>query len=213
MNGDITFHAEKAIEGEFDSGLFWVDGDSGSWDGPSKDWLSHREVIFPLVKKFDVCVQAGGNLGLYPMMLSKRFTRVYTFEPHPLSFRCLMKNSMDRRNVYAFNAALSSSNQLCSMSMDFSYNMGMNRTDFDPGGYVPSFLVDQLALETCDLIWFDIEGAEPGAIEGSTQTITKHRPIVVLETTNGYVTKFLENLNYEYVGRTISDNVFAPKSI
>ncbi len=208
MLGDIFFDETKAIENEFDGGLWWIKGDSGSWDGPSVDWLTHRTNILTPVKDFSVCVQAGGNLGLYPKMLSERFTRVYTFEPHPLSFRCMMKNIEDRRNIYPQNAALAEKNGLCSMTMEVSDNMGMNTTIFTNGGYVPTFTVDQLALDSCGLIWFDIEGAEAGAIEGSRFTIERYHPVIALETVSNWTSSFLLDKGYSNLGRSVSDSVF-----
>lgn len=216
MNGDITFHSDKKVSGEDIDGIWWMDGDHGSWDGPHIDWLSHREKILGRVKEFGVVVQAGGNLGLYPRLLAQRFERVYTFEPHPKSFRCMMKNVEDLENVFPINAALAQHNELCAMSLDFDSNMGTNRTVFGDTNYikptVPTFTVDQLKLDRCDLIWFDIEGAEPGAVEGSIETITKFRPVVALETTDGFIQELLGNLGYDTVDRSISDNVYAIKS-
>ena len=211
MNGDIVYHETKGIPGEFDSGLWWIEGDSGSWDGPSTDWISHREKILGQVKDFQVCVQAGGNLGLYPAMLGMRFQRVYTFEPHPTSFRCLMRNVEPWRNVYPINAALSNKNGLCSVTMDFSDNMGMNRTEFSGKGYIPTFTIDQLELDRCDLIWLDIEGAEENAVVGALRTIKRHRPIIALETVSTETANILESLQYDNVGRSISDSVFVPR--
>jgi FkbM family methyltransferase len=209
--GDLEFHENKKIEGEDFLGLWWLEGDSGSWEGPSNDWLSHREKIFPRVKKFDVVVQAGGNLGLYPKMLAKRFKRVYTFEPHPKSFRCLVQNVLSDFNVYPINAALAQQHQLCRIQDEnIHHNMGMSRTQFgERDSFIPTLLIDDLALDACDLIWLDIEGSEPGAIEGARHTIEQFKPVIVLETTNKWTDNFLEEFGYKHVDRSIADSVFA----
>lgn len=214
MNGDISYHSDKRVDGEFDNGIWWIDGDHGSWDGPSQDWItSHRDKIIGRVREFGVAVQAGGNLGLYPRLLASRFERVYTFEPHPLAFRTLAKNVEPLMNVVAINAALGDKNGLCSMSFDFSDNMGTNQTLFDEsrGMVYPMFTVDQLCLDRCDLIWFDIERYEEFAVKGSLKTIERFHPTIALETVNDEINRVLGDLGYEMVDRSVTDAVLIHK--
>jgi hypothetical protein len=67
--------------------------------------VADLEMVYPYCKGFKVAVQAGGNCGVWPAALSKRFEFVYTFEPDPVNFRCLCANA-PYENVYKFNAAL-----------------------------------------------------------------------------------------------------------
>lgn len=215
LHDKIEFFSNKIIQGEpvTDNGLYWVKGDSGSWDGPSSDWKTHRENILSKVKNFNVCVQAGGNLGLYPLLLSQRFKTVYTFEPDILNFICLTMN-VQRDNVFKINSALGSINELVSVHVDTPVNLGMNRVvknEDNTFNIIPTFMIDQLALKECDLIWLDIEGYEKNAILGALITIENFKPIIVLETVEQYTENVLGSLGYTQVASSIADKVFEYK--
>jgi thymidine kinase len=206
----VKFRSDRVVPNESvtEKGLYWVEGDEGSFDGPRGDWKSHNEKIIGRVKKFGTCVQAGGNLGMYPKMLSTRFKTVYTFEPDPLNFYCLtLNNTYD--NVIKINAGLGIKNQLIGINVQAENNLGMNKTvEGDPGGYIPMFTVDQLALRDCDLIWFDIEGAEKDAVLGAAQTIMQFKPLIALETVVEETRAFLVSIGYENIDRSVSDSIF-----
>ena len=71
-------------------------------------WLKQDVVTFPIIKgewerihknsilkycdERRMILQAGGNCGMYPKLLSKMFNLVYTLEPDPLNFFCLTSN-------------------------------------------------------------------------------------------------------------------------
>ena len=44
-------------------------------------------------RKKDVAVQAGGNVGVFPVFMSSIFKSVYTFEPMLENFSCLKQNT------------------------------------------------------------------------------------------------------------------------
>jgi FkbM family methyltransferase len=208
----IIFDKDKRVSGEpcTDAGMFWIKNDRGSWDGPHSDWLQHREMILGRVKNFGVCVQAGGNLGLYPKLLSQRFSTVYTFEPDIINFYCLSKN-VTSDNVIKINAALGNSNELVSVDVLSTDNLGMNKISKSGSSpTIPMFKIDQLNLQSCDLIWLDIEQSEKEAIFGAEETIKKFRPLVAIETAVEETKVFLGNLGYDYVGRT-TDSIFEYK--
>jgi len=135
-------------------------------------------VVLPLVKEKGVCVQAGGNVGVYPKALSGVFGRVLTFEPDPDNLACLERN-VTEGNVMIWRAALGSEKGSCGMDHIEPDNCGAHKvTD---GGSIPVMSIDSLELDRCDLIWLDIEGAEAQAICGAMATIEKFSPIIVLE--------------------------------
>ncbi len=132
----------------------------------------------PLVAEKRVCVQAGGNVGVYPLALSKVFDEVITFEPDEDNFECLHKNvAHDEARVYF--GALGAEPGWCAVQRIDTDNCGSHKTL--PGTVVPVQTIDSLNLDQCDLIWLDIEGAEADAIKGALATIEKFSPIIVLE--------------------------------
>ena len=138
------------------------------------EWARH-------CKGFDVAVQAGGAMGVFPLKLSTVFNRVYTFEPNPESYFCLVENCR-ADNVIAKHGALSNVHKTVSIerSIGERRNYGAGYIVDDADG-VDTYLIDELDLTACDLICLDVEGAELDALKGGEQTIKKFKPLIVLE--------------------------------
>lgn len=135
-------------------------------------------LVLPLVAEKRVCVQAGGNVGVYPIALAQAFDRLITFEPDADNFDCLVAN-VTEDNVMIHYAALGAGVGTCGVHRIDIDNCGSHKTLLS--GAVPVLTIDGLGLDQCDLIWLDIEGAEADAILGALATIEKFSPIIVLE--------------------------------
>ena len=146
--------------------------DDGAWDGVRDDWPTHNSKILEHVKRFDTVVQAGGHQGLYPRLLSDMFKFVYTFEPDPINFHCLV-NNCQKDNIFKFNSALGDKHTMVCMNepakdlTTMKDNSGMNSIDVDKIGNTPQLMIDDLNLNSCDLIWLDVEGYEIRALTGT----------------------------------------------
>jgi FkbM family methyltransferase len=94
-------------------------------------------------------------------------------------------------------------------------NVGCHTVSDDGGKYplkiahIPTFTIDQLALDTCDLIQLDCEGYEPNVIMGATETIEKFKPVISLETTNEETELILSQFGYTHKLSVGSDKIFA----
>jgi FkbM family methyltransferase len=75
--------------------------------------------------------------------------------------------------------------------------------------FIPTFTIDQLALDTCDLIQLDCEGYEPNIILGALETIEKFKPVIALETTNEETELLLAQYGYSHKLTVGSDKIFA----
>lgn len=183
----------------------------GGWNKQKNDWeTSHSTKWFTHVKSFDICVQAGGCCGMYPRLLAEKFGVVYTFEPDPLNFYCLVNNCL-RGNVVAMNAALADQHKMVGIYRNGS--VGEERiTD---KGWVPCLTIDDLMLEKCDLIALDCEGQEGPALLGAAATISTFRPVVICEDhkNTGELLDILKFINggYECVDRSEQDNIYVTK--
>jgi len=187
----------------------WISSDNGAWDGPKMDWeTSHKIKYFEHVKKFDVCVQAGGNQGMYPRLLSEKFASVYTFEPDPLNFHCLVYNCQ-KMNIYKFNAALGDIAGDLFLSRGSMTNTGTHTVNNNNGFKIIQMTIDSLNLSACDLIALDIEGYEEQALKGAIKTIEKYKPVIAAERGVGSMQKVLEDLGYVYRGNSVSDQIFS----
>lgn len=191
-------------------------GDLGEFYWPANDsaCLDHLQARYtdaltplPFVKRFDVCIQAGGNVGVWPRLLATKFHTVYTFEPDPVNFNYLALN-VPALNVVKLNAALGSGNRLITTVLPDHETDNIGAYQVEAGGYVPTFEIDQLALEACDLIILDIEGSELDAIHGGMDTIDRFKPVIHLEDKGlsekyghkkGAVIAYLESHGYKVV--------------
>jgi len=199
----------------------------GDWWYPAKDtaswdWL-HNEIDNPDLMAAEctnrrVVVQAGGHCGLFIRPYSKLFETVYTFEPTPINFYCLVLNA-PAPNVIKMQACVGDSHKLVAMKKIKEDNTSVSRVSSKKGGY-PTVMIDDLALDVCDLIHLDIEGYEFFALKGAIETIKRCKPVIVLEWL-GYsslfgineqeITKWLEDLGYIATKKIYNDMVFKPR--
>lgn len=151
--------------------------------------VSFMPKFLALVPGRQTVVQAGGNVGVYPAHLANHFHEVFTFEPDPTNYQLLSENiKLVQGNIRAFNAALGAEDGTCDLLMPDPTNTGDIRVK-GAEGPIPVRTIDGLGLETCDLIWLDVEGCELDAIKGAADTIERCRPAVIVEQkalTNGY---------------------------
>lgn len=184
-------------------GLWWPDFDVRCRNAVVGECAAAMPVVLPMVGEKRVCVQAGGNVGVYPLALAKVFDRVITFEPDAENLTCLVEN-VKLDNVDIRWAALGSEAGTCGVLRIDTDNCGSHKTL--PGTAVLMQTVDDLALDQCDLLWLDIEGAEADAIKGARATIEKFSPIIVLEE-KGLGPK-ADLLGYHQVLRIGNDTVY-----
>lgn len=187
----------------------WVASDDGAWDGPHKEWLkTHRDAYLNNTKGRDIVVQAGGNCGLYPRLFAQHFKMVYTFEPDPLNFHCLV-NNCQLDNVVKINGALGKDNSMVRMKRISMSNVGMHQVVTDGECLVPQFTIDQLNLPACDLIQLDVESYESAVLFGAIKTIEKYKPTISCEHGSaGGVVELLAPLGYNAVATIGADTVF-----
>jgi FkbM family methyltransferase len=203
MHGDHDI--ENAIE--------WPEGD-----------IEAKPAIFATLKDLDyyvgmcdqrrVAVQAGGNVGVWPLHLAKYFNMVHTFEPDSVNYACLMRNVAAKTNISAMRAALGARESEATVLRQAG-NSGATRIIEGSGVHV--ITLDSLGLSDVDLLQLDIEGYELFALKGAEQTILKYSPLIVLELKGhgekyGYdddqVIDWLRVRGYQQVGIAHRDIIF-----
>lgn len=161
-------------------------------------------------KKRRVAVQAGGNWGYWPLLMSFMFETVYTFEPDAECFAALVGNTRGLKNVIRFQAALGYERKLVDLWRDVD-TTGNQRVEGE--GVIPTLRIDDLGLTVCDLIYLDIEGMEEQAFHGAENTLGRCHPVVAFEERPVFPTaelrKWLACRNYREIGKIGHDTVMA----
>lgn len=166
-------------------------------------------------RKTAVAVQAGGNIGMWPLRLAKFFSCVHTFEPVPNIFTALSTNIERVPGIIAHNALLSSEP---GRVVPFSIRSGgVSRAVPDVAAANSSFTavtIDSLELPCCDAIFLDVEGHELDALAGAKETIQKWRPVVTVEVWDANAQSYLdwfEAIEYDRATKVHGDFVFTPR--
>ena len=87
-------------------------------------------------------------------------------------------------------------------------NSGMNTINPNKVGNIPQFMIDDLDLSDCDLIWLDLEGYELQALAGALNTIEKFNPVIMAERANQDVVKYLSRWGYKQIDTSNLDCIF-----
>jgi len=205
----LTHQVEEKID-NVDSWT-WIEKDWEGFRWPKEDWQNAvKELIEKHVKNRSVVVQAGGLQGMYPRLLSDIFERVYTFEPDPLSFHCLV-NNCQKDNIIKIQAAIGEHHGLIDVARFCEHNVGMNSVI--QGNKYPMFTIDSLGLDACDFIQLDIEGFELPALRGARNTIERFKPVLCIETrvgTEEAVSAHMCELGYYEIDKYHHDSFWLP---
>jgi FkbM family methyltransferase len=175
-------------------------------------WAADLDVVYRHCRSFRFAFQAGGNMGVWPWLLAKRFQQVLTLEPDPECFACLEANLQGARNIGILPWALWAHDTDVRMS-PVAGNLGAQSVVL--GGDLKATTIDALTPgKPVDLIYLDIEGAEWEALHGATETLARCKPTVVVEDKNlgsvpkGAIEKWLAaDFGYRVVARPHRDVV------
>jgi FkbM family methyltransferase len=171
--------------------------------------------------EFRSAVQAGGNMGVWPWLLSLTFKNVYTFEPDPRCFPYLVENTNTQRNIFYYQATLGDRRRMTSINHLPGEETNLGAQYVTGGGHIPTLRIDDLMLDDCDLIYLDIEGFELFALRGALSTLAHTKPCIVVEDKGlsnkfGYEKGFIEDwlereYDYMVVARLHRDVVLMPR--
>jgi FkbM family methyltransferase len=178
------------------------------WKFIVEKWVlrKHRGKDFePEVRSFlkrqrgEVFIDIGANVGLYSLIASRRFRRVYAFEPNPKTRPVLEETirKLDRRNVTVYPVALSNfkgetmlylgPHEGFSGSADTILPVFQYAPNATPeGGLDHTFIgkeavkvqvstYDSIIKEKVDLVKVDVEGAEFLVLEGMKESMAAGR--------------------------------------
>lgn len=206
-------------------GLMWVHDDVDCAAVLFEQVKDIATQVLPHVTDFSLCVQAGGNCGLFPLVLSRSFVHVITAEPDPANFEALHANTSAHQEI----------GMITIMNCAFSDKSGVVGLVVEPGNCGATFIsphaysgvidcntalarrIDDIGLGECGLIYLDVEGYEELALKGAVETIAKYSPTIVLEAkglAHRYgrdereCERFLGKLGYKVVNKFDNDVVW-----
>lgn len=207
----IQHYADKEI-GEI-TGWWWPSMDVQTWGFIKQDWeQTHHSALLDIMSKYqkpmDTVIQAGGNCGMYPRLLSNMFKKVYTYEPDPINFTALTLNTFVP-NIFKQNAAVGERGGFVQMVHRTFANVGMHQVVEQIDGVIPQVRIDDIPYKNVDLLWLDIEEYEIHALRGAQQTIINNQPIVMCENATHVVDQFMfDNFKYKKVATSHMDGIY-----
>ena len=213
----------KLIMKAFDEDLIFKVDDKWFWRTDDTDLKTYKvlssetdllETVKPYLKNNKIIVQAGGNCGMQIVKFAEFFETVYTFEPDPVNFYCLV-NNLPYDNVIKFQCCLGESHKMISME-SFENEIGGFFVSKKPGT-IPTLRIDDLNLNSCDFIQLDVEGYQLYVLRGAEETIKRFKPVISVELdwverynfNKNDIVNFLFNMGYRKVDSYTSDLIFA----
>lgn len=142
--------------------------------------ISKFDNVLKYVQNRTGCIQAGGNIGVFPHLLAKHFDHVETFEPDNANYEALLMNTINDSNVYAYKVGLGENVGRAKIAVIDPTNIGAHRVEYGTGE-IEINTIDTDYNMRAGLIWLDIEGAELLALKGGAKTIYEYKPVIVLE--------------------------------
>ena len=158
------------------------------WAVPEKDEHCIQAVLaevsdlgasLDLCRQFRTAIQAGGNVGVYPMAMAQKFERVYTVEPDAANYEALAINTASQPRVVIRRAAFGQDHSKAAIDQIYPDNIGAHQ--IKEGNEFDVLPIDSLGVTDCDLLQLDVEGSEHQAILGAIATIEASWPVITLE--------------------------------
>lgn len=125
----------------------------------------------------DVGASIGDHTVTYAQWVGKDGL-VVAFEPHAEAYECLLHNTESLSQVFPINSALSDIEDTASLVS--LTNAGASYLDSNGYG-ISTLLLDNFELSNVSFVKIDAEGFETRILRGSVKTISKYRPVMLLE--------------------------------
>ena len=201
-----------------------------------------------LIKKYNLkhLVNVGSHIGTVALPISRYIEKVTAFEPFPPTFQHFMEHVRLNKikNIESYNLALGDRetkvyfldphherlrNNSGGMAAVTDDDIKKNRlsSNFHSKKYHNAMKkFDNLPVEKFDIMLIDAEGREYEIIKGSTERISKNKPIIIVEiwenqkrkfenmiTTKEDVVSYIENLGYKLFKKINDNYIFFPKNL
>jgi FkbM family methyltransferase len=146
------------------------------------------DLLVRSIRPGDCVVDAGANFGVFSYAFVRRGAIVHAFEPQPLCIRLLESYARSHPNLRVYPYALGPSRARATLSLpaDSAFAGSPSatlRNDMRATARLDVDVIplDDLHLEDVDLIKIDVEGTELRVLEGAGETISRCRPLMMIE--------------------------------
>ena len=158
------------------------------------------KVVRQLIKKGDIVLDVGANIGYYSILFSKlvgQNGKVLCFEPTEYFLKILKMNLEANRisNVEVFKIGLSDKRREAEIEIEGPSASFHCAEDLTPRTKELVNLIsldefiEQHSLEKIDLIKVDIDGHEPLFLQGAWEILDKYNPVILLEVSHPHYLK------------------------
>jgi len=147
------------------------------------------ELMKRFIKKGDIVLDIGANIGFYATVFSKivgRSGKVYCFEPDPVNLNFLNSNTKTLTNVEIVQKAVS--DKKGTLTFYTSHRLNVDHRTYKPEKFNNSFEVESISIDefingkfNVDFIKMDIQGAEYFALKGMESTLKNNDVILLME--------------------------------
>lgn len=202
MQVDAKDHIQKSI--------FWY----GAYEKDvSRVWQQ-------LVNRDSVILDIGANIGYFSLLAAAKAKdgKVFSFEPVSFFRDCLQQNMALNaiENYEALSFAISNKNEPTNFYLADGANLGMSgmRPPENFSGrqeQIQTIVLDEWvenkALTAIDFIKLDIEGAEKKALDGMNKTLSRFRPVLLIEIIHSQLEQFGNSVKEIYDTLTSHDYI------
>ena len=171
----------------------------------------------------DVIVDVGAGIGEFTLWCADAGARVVAFEPDPLAFSCLERNTASLRNVSIFPYALWKENARLRLhgSIDTTQSSLIedgksNSRDADVEAWPLDLVQPIVRLPVIDFMKIDGEGVEPEILAGAVRTLRRTRVLGVdvgasdrRQNLRGRVEAALDSLNFRWLPHEGRESILA----
>jgi FkbM family methyltransferase len=153
-----------------------------------------REELFSarFIRRGDIVVDVGANIGIYTTMAAARGAQVFAFEPSTQA-RAVLTHNVARNDggpVEVIAAALSNESGIMRLTTGLDIQNHLGAMDVDgPSEMVAVCLLDEFTIGARPkiagpvvLMKIDAEGYDHAVLEGAEATIARDHPVMIIET-------------------------------
>lgn len=180
----------------------------------------HRVLDMDVVDDYRVAIDGGAHVGTWSALMAVHFGRVIAFEPNPPTYETLKANLAGTENVeLRCQALMDKAGAVRVFPPRPNKALTGWQVEAAPDGGSRAVAIDDFELSHCGLIKLDLEGAELLALKGAHKTISRCRPVLVVEFCGlssrfGHSDRMIQghliSAGYRELFRAGADRVFVP---